>query len=1068
MRIRDTCGKQSFIKPFYVFLIVLLVFNKAYGKSLINNDLNAFVQTNQQKKTVKGTIKDNKGEAVIGASVIEVGTTKGTISNLEGNFTLSVSNKAVLRITCVGYQEQTVSTEGKTKFEILLQEDVKALEEVVVVAYGTVKKSDLTGSVSQVEMKDVVKAPVNSFSEALAGRIAGVQASSGDGQPGTNMNIVIRGANSLTQSNAPLYVIDGIPYESAESAALNTNDIETISVLKDASSTALYGSRAANGVVVIETKKGKMGKAVITFNSTYGFQRLNKRYELMDSYEFVKYQEELNIVRGVPDVTKRLYYSEGRTLDSYKTIEAVDWQDYVIKDEAPFKTVDIAVRGGNSQTLYSLSGAYSDKQGILINTGAKDTKARLSIEQRFPGKGNLVLGAIATFLGSVSYGSPATSGQFTNYTLAQTWGYRPVAGVNVDLFSMPIDPDNNVVNNYRFNPYLARKNDHTYNYGKNYSLSTYFRANLPKDIRLSVTAGATNYNSRYDRYYNSGTPQGSPLLPENIRGINGSVNYRESIIYSNENTLFYRTKIKKVHSLDATAGFSMQIIQPQGFGFSVQNLPNEELGMSGLDEGDVYSTYASISESRMASFFGRINYDYKSKYLFTHTSRYDGSSKFSKKNRWGYFPSFAASWNMHQENFMKNLPFITKSKWRLSYGLTGNNRISDFAYMAQFNMIPVNGYSFNNSIPTGSIVPSNLSNPDLKWESTEQTNLGYDLGLLKNKIELTVDLYRKVTKDLLLNADIPASMGLITATKNIGKIRNSGLEITVNAEILKTKDLTWTSNFNISFNKQRILQLSEDQTQMLSSTFIVESPFISRLNEEAGSFFGYIWDGVYQYSDFDNPAPNVYVLKKDITTNGNDRNTIQPGDIKYKDLNGDGTVNNYDKTVIGRSQPIHTGGFSNTIVYKQFDLNVLFQWSYGNDLLNLTRYQFEGNGSRLSDLNQFASYVNRWSPENPSNTLFRAGGQGPLAKSSSRFVEDGSYLKLKTVSFGYNFPGSFLKKIKVSNARLHVSAQNLLTLTNYSGLDPEISRYSSVLQTGMDYAAYPHAQTIVAGVNITF
>lgn len=409
----------------------MLIVCNSYGNNINKRELHLEVLSNLQQntqkaeeglRTISGTIKDVNGEAVVGASIVEVGSTKGTISNLNGSFTLNVKKNATIRISSLGYIEQDIATEGKTKFEIVLKEDVQALEEVVVVAYGTVKKSGLTGSVSQIEMRDVVKAPVTSFSEALAGRVAGVQASSGDGQPGTSMNIVIRGANSLTQSNAPLYVVDGIPYEDAAAAALNTDDIETISILKDASSTALYGARGANGVIVIETKKGKMGKPIITVNATYGFQALQKRHELMSAYEFVKYQDELNIVRNVPDLTERLYYTHGRTLESYKTIEGIDWQKHIIKDSAPFKTLDIAIRGGNSQTTYSISGSFSDQDGILINTGEKIIKARVSMEQKFPGKHFPVLGAIASFNAPTSYGPPAASGQFTNYTLAQTWG----------------------------------------------------------------------------------------------------------------------------------------------------------------------------------------------------------------------------------------------------------------------------------------------------------------------------------------------------------------------------------------------------------------------------------------------------------------------------------------------------------------------------------------------------------------------------------------------------------------------------------------------------------------------
>ena len=1018
------------------------------------------------QKTITGRVVGDDQQPLPGVTVAVKRKTVQTTTTNDGRYSILATSRDTLVFSFVGMKTLEVVVKEKSSIDITLEINITSLDDVVVIGYGTVKKGDLTGSVGVIDMKDVAKAPVSSFAEALAGRVAGVQASSADGQPGVAINITIRGGNSITQSNSPLYVIDGFPYENPQPAAINPNDIESITVLKDASSTAVYGSRAANGVIVIETKKGKLGKPVITFNTTHGSQSLQKQVELMDAYEFVKYQDELNIARGTPDVTQTRYYTNGRTLESYKTIETINWQDHIIRKASPFKTYDIALRGGTGQTRYTISGSILDQEGVLLNTGFKRYQGRVSIDQTISRK--MRAGLIANYGFTNTYGPAATSGQFTNFTLFQTWGYRPVASEGIDLLNDQVDPENNVVNNYRFNPLLSRSNDATKNTSGNLDAQAYLSYNISKDLIVKFAGSVNNRLDRRDLFYNSNTPQGSPNLPENTRGINGSVYYNQYNIWSNENTITYNKVFNKVHSFNLVGGFSMQGTKNEQFGYSAQNLPNEGLGMSGLEEGTVYASIASVSDNTLASYFGRLNYNYKSKYLLTATFRADGSSKFYGNNKWGYFPSGAFAWNMKKENFLQNVSAVSNAKLRVSYGNTGNNRVSDFGYAARMTMPLVNSYSWNNATPTNGIIPSALANRDLKWETTEQIDLGFDLGLFNNRVEFTFDVYRKRTKDLLLSADIPAATGLLTTTKNIGNTENKGLELSLTTVNVATKNFNWTSSFNISFNKNKILALADGQDYILGSSFIVSNLFISEVGQEAGTMYGYVFDGVYQYEDFDNPAPNVYILKKALPANGNVRNTIQPGDQKYKDLNGDGTVDTYDMTAIGRSQPIHTGGFSNNFSYKGFDLNIFMQWSYGNDLLNMTRYQYEGNGSRLGDLNQFASYINRWSSTNPSNTLFRAGGQGPLARSSSRIVEDGSYLRLKTVSLGYNVPERVIKSLYLSGLRLHFSAQNLLTISGYSGLDPEVSRVNSILSGGLDFCAYPHARTITFGLNATF
>lgn len=899
--------------------------------------------------------------------------------------------------------------------------------------------------------------------------MAGVRIASVDGQPGSEMNITIRGAGSLTQSTSPLYIVDGFPVENYDPSDLNSEEIESITILKDASSTAIYGSRGANGIIVIETKKGKVGKPVITLNSTYGFQQVQKKIDVMDPYEFVKYQNELN-----PSFAGQNYFQEGRTLDFYTDAQGVNWQNEIFRN-SPMTNNNISIRGGNSETKYSISGSVYDMEGIILNTGFERYQGRVSIDQNISKK--LKIGITANYSKKNTFGQPVASGtvgSFTSYLLSRAWGYRPASGKgNFDLLEEDYDPDLIDQYNVRLNPVTTSNNDYTKDLSGSFLVNAYLQYDILKNLTLRMTGSSSSTNLRSERFYNSKTPQGNLLSLFNTKGINGSVRTTDIELWSNENTLTYKTIINDSHRITLLGGFSMQESNSDTYGYAAMNIPNEELGIKGLDEGTPYLGYASDGSNGLVSFFGRADYSYHSKYMLTATLRSDASSKFAPNNKWGYFPSAAFAWNMHNEQFLKSIPVISNSKLRLSYGVTGNNRVGDFEYFSQLSM-PINSsYSFNNTTPSKGIIPNNLANKDLTWESTEQINLGYDLGLFKNRIELTIDLYRKTTKDLLLNADIPATSGYTRMYKNVGKIENQGVELTLNTTNVSNKNFRWESSFNISFNQNKVLELTGGQ-ESLFTTVMFESQYnntplyISQIGQPAGMFYGYVFDGVYQFSDFENPSDNVYILKESVPTNGNSRDLIQPGEIKYKDINGDGVVDNYDLVVIGRGQPIHTGGFNNNISYKGISLNVLFEWSYGNKIYNANRLMFEGNGNIRTDLNQFASYIDRWTPENPSNTLFKTGGQGPIGFHSSRVLEDGSYIRLKTLSLGYSIPEKLVKKLDLSKLSVTVSAQNLVSWTNYSGMDPEVSVRNSILTPGFDFSAYPIPRTIVFGLNLTF
>lgn len=1024
----------------------------------------------KQVLEIKGRIIDSKGEPLPGASVKVKGTATGTVANANGYFSLkSVDSRAILVVSYTGFISQEIPVNGRKEIAVSLVEDRQSLKELVVIGYGTQQKMDLTGSVSQIDMQDVNLAPVSSFTEALAGRAAGVQVSSNDGQPGESQQIIIRGAGSLTQDNAPLYVVDGFPLEDFQVSSLNPNDIESITILKDASATAIYGARAANGVVVVETKKGKVGKPTIEINSSLGFQDIRKQMDLMSPYEFVKYQSEINPVHA-----NTFYFQDGKTLESYRDVEGINWQDEVFRT-ALTQIHNISLRGGVNQTKYSLSGSIFDQNSVIINTGFKRNQGRISIDQGISKK--LKVGFIANFSETNSFGIPASTSTGTNdvsnYLFYNTWGYRPVTGDDTNLLTEEVDEDIIDANQIRINPVLTAENTYRKNIVKNLSANFYTWYNITDDLTFKLTAGTSRRDTRNEAFNNSLTPQGSPQNIANSRGINGSISFFGINNWSNENILTYNKTINKHHKINLLAGFSLQSTARDGYGYSAQLLPNEELGIPGFDEGTPSSLTAQDSKSTLASFFNRLNYNYKSKYLFTATFRGDGSSKFSVGNRWGYFPSGAFAWNMVKENFMKPLRFVSNSKLRLSYGLTGNNRVGDFSYLPGINLPANVTVSFDNATPSKALVFNGLGNQNLKWETTTQVDIGYDLGLLNEKIQLTLDVYRKTTDDLLLNALIPYTTGFSSAFKNIGKVRNEGLEIELRTINIKKPAFSWESSFNISFNRSEVLELTEGQNKLFSnvnfSSFYANSPlWVAEIGKPVASFHGFIFDGVYQFEDFDNPSPGTYLLKNEIPTNGNPRQSIMPGDIKYKDLNNDGIVNTLDQTIIGRAIPIHIGGFSNNFSYKGFLLNVFLQWSYGNKIYNANRLLLDGNGLLYRSLNQYASYENRWTPENPSNEYFRAGGQGPFGVNSSRVLEDGSYLRLKTISLGYQVPKKYIQQFYLNSLTLHASAQNLLTWTNYSGMDPEVSVRNSALTPGFDYSAYPHAQTIVFGLKASF
>ncbi|MGA9638924.1 SusC/RagA family TonB-linked outer membrane protein, partial [Flavobacterium sp.] len=891
---------------------------------------------NAQTKLISGKVIDEFKEVIPGATVMVKGTKVATQTDFDGTFKIKANSNEQLMFSYIGYKTKTIIINNQSIINVTLEANTTSLDEIVVVGYGTQKRSDLTGSISKLSVEDLQKAPVRSFDEALAGRVAGVQVTSSDGQPGSGVNIVIRGNNSVTQDNSPLYVIDGFLIENPNNNAINPQDIESLIVLKDASATAIYGARGANGVIVITTKKGKTGKPVFNFDASYGFQENLKKMDVMSPYEFVKYQIEFDptLVSATSYKTPtQIYLADGKTLEDYKNVERKDWEGKVTRT-APMRNYNFSVRGGNEKTKYSFSTSLNDQDGILINSNYKRYQGRLVVDHTISKKFKIGVNTNYSHLNQTGI-SPSQS-QFSSSTniMFSVWGYKPLDSGNTNLDQELQDPDVNPINDYRVNPLINLSNLYRLNTTQNLNSNAYLEYTILPDLKLRITTGVNETRIKQNSYNNSKTQYG---YPGSNNGLNGSINYAQKSNWLNENTLTWNKKINQKNTLNVLGGFTLQKENTKSYGSSANQIPSEyeALGLDGLDYGTQLRVDTFESLWSMASFLGRINYNYDSRYLFTASIRADGSSKFPATNHWGYFPSGAVSWNFGNEKFLKNSTLISEGKIRTSYGQTGNNRVGDFDYLTNYYNPLESNYVFDNTY-TPNVVATNLGNSKLKWETTEQTDLGLDLGFFKQRITFSADVYRKTTKDLLLKASLPQTSGFATAIKNVGSIENKGLELTLNTENIKTNDFSWSTSFNIAFNENKVLALSDDQT-ILESTLKWDTQwentpaYIAKIGSPLGIMYGYVSDGTYKYSDFDQDLAGTYTLKSNVTTNGNTRANIKPGDIKYKDINGDLIVNSSDYTEIGHGLPKHTGGFTNNFRYKGFDLNVFFQWSYGND-----------------------------------------------------------------------------------------------------------------------------------------
>ena len=1036
-----------------------------------------------QNQSVTGRVVDETGQPLIAVTVYQDGnTTNGTVTDGDGNYKINVPSKATLVFSCLGFEDVRQNVASRAVINVTMKEEKLAIDaaEVVSIGYGSVTRRDLTGSVSKVDMEDIMKTQVTNFDQALAGRVAGVVVTTSDGALGAEANITIRGNNSLTQSSAPLYIIDGFPSESSMATALNSADIESIDILKDASATAIYGARGANGVIVITTKQGVEGKPKVNFTASWSGNMVAKKVDMMDAYDFVCFQTDQYNVSGSTNI-----YLKGEdgtanfySLEDYRNVESIDWQDQIYRN-AFVQNYNVSLSGG-SKTVgnrYNVSFSATDQDGVIVNSNFQRYQGKVNFSQKLGKKVQFDL--MANYSRAVTNGvnptSPTSSSSASGWLMYSVWGYRPTKPISQmgtgSLLDDLIDEGISDSSDYRFNPAKTVRNE----YRK--TIIDYLQANaslswdITPDLKLKVSGGYNMYKRRREEFNGTQTYTGYEGSTSS-KGINGAIYWNDKATWLNENTLTWTKHIKRNHHLQTMIGFTMQGETYDYKGTRSEKMSTDELGINGMHTGSYQSVTPWQYDWRMMSGLFRLNYNYKYKYYLTASFRADGSSKFPTQNRWGYFPSAGLSWNFNRENWLKNEKWLSNGKLRASWGMTGNNRTSTpYDYYYQISSIKGSAdsydYVFNGQIVSG-YFPSNMYNEKLKWETTAQWNVGLDVGFFDGRLKATVDWYLKDTYDLLLNATIPASSGYTSAMMNIGSMRNRGWEFTIDATPVKTRKFEWDVNVNLAVNRNIVTGLNENQYSLFSAVnweqkFNSQYPYITQVGKPSGMMYGFIYEGTYKLDEFQNGS----TLKAGIpylTSVG--RDGVKPGDPKYRDLNEDGVIDDNDRTVIGCGQPLATGGFSTAFRFYGFDLNLFFQWSYGNDILNANRLMFE-NGTTTS-LNQFTSYRDRFDAQrNPDSDIPAVQANGMFVY-SSRVIEDGSYLRLKNISLGYTFPRSVLRKMKFDTVRVYLSADNVYTFTKYSGPDPEVSTRNSVLTPGFDWSAYPRAIGITGGVSFTF
>ena len=1041
---------------------------------------------------VKGVVNDPTGEPLIGASVIEKGTKTGTTTGIDGDFSLKVSSaNATLVVTYIGYLPQEVKLSGRNNITVTLKEDTQTLDEVVVVGYGTSRKVDITGSVASISEDQLHQGVAANADQMLAGKIPGVQVTSNSGAPGAATSIRIRGASSINSSNEPLYIIDGVQMSGAAGtiggfdwtgdgsagqtqatnplAGISPNDIVSIDVLKDASATAIYGAAGANGVIIINTRRGQAGTTSVTFDSYVAWQTVAKKLDMLDLRGFAIYQNDL--------------YNEGANyqlnntyLDPSLLGKGTDWQDEVFRT-AFMQNYQLQVSGGNDKVTYAASGGWMGQDGIIIGSDFNRFNSRFSIDAK-PFTWMKLGGQLAYTRSNETI----TLNDGSNGIIMQAMTMQP--DVPVYDFEGNYASPTSVNGSSSWNPVALALQRNNSVHRTNVTGNFYLDVDIFKGLSFRAEYGYIGSKMTNKSY-----------LPKIYEGVKSPIEINkiyqrqeDSYFWVQKDYFTYKNTFNKKHDLTVMAGFEASASNWEGWWVTKQNLTFDNIHVMGTD-GEFVANDGWKDKVTTASYFGRFNYGFDNRYLLTFTMRADGSSKFAKGNKWGYFPSAALAWRASQEKFLQDVTWLDNLKVRAGYGQVGNSNIDPYSYGATMHNVPT---------PNGSgWVVNNLPNEKLKWEASEQYNLGLDFAAFNSRLELTVDGYYKQTKDLLLRvvaptiSGIPGDWGYIQAPfANIGKVRNVGVEVSVNTHNIITKDFQWTSNLTLTHNKNKVVSMN-DKDQVIWGNVEWYNDFknatMIREGYPMGVFWGYEMEGIFQNKDdILNHAVQVADDNNPKINKVNKTSGVWPGDVKFRDRNNDNVIDDKDQTVIGDPNPDLTFGFTNTFNYRDFDLNLVLTGAIGGDILNFTRYKTESltslwdnQASSVLDRAKYGYYDGNSANQSADNVyIVNSDAEIPRFNNlninkndrmSSRYIEDGSYLRIQNLSIGYTLPRELTRKALINSVRVYFNVQNLYTFTKYKGYDPEIGAFNqSSLMQNVDMGRYPTPRTYTLGLTLNF
>ena len=1072
------------------FRIALVMFFILIGGSIVS------------AQTIKGNVKDSTGEPIIGATVQEKGGQGGAVTDLDGNFTLNLTGSKHLVISYIGMKTKTVNAAGKTTINVVLEDDATSLNDVVVIGYGTVRKKDLTGSVASVSSKELANVPVSTAAEAMQGKMAGVNVMTTEGSPDAEITIRVRGGGSLSQDNSPLYIVDGFPVSSISDIA--PSDIETIDVLKDASSTAIYGARGANGVIIITTKNGSEGKVQVNFNASLGIRKISNEIEVLDPYNYALYQYEIGDKTG---------YGNYDDLEIWKSVAGHDWQDEVFGRTGQQRIYNVSVNGGSKETKFNVSYSRTDDKGIMMSSDFTKDNINAKLNTTLNKWLTLDFNARMSYqvVNGLSSGAEVTDNNITNSIVGKTIKFRPIDPLNDGL-----DEDDENTSNREASPYDALKDTYKQQrrFRQNYNIGLNWKPFKHITVRSEFGYGWYNTKLTFAQgcYASKNSKLGYPGRPQS------EIDRDETRNWRNANTITYDNKniFTKNDRLNVLVGQEWSSSSTESYASYSVNFPTSmtlEEVLANQGSGLALNNYSNIArKDNMFSFFGRLNYTYADKYLFTATLRADGSSKFAKGNRWGYFPAAAIAWRISDEEFMKGISWLSNLKARLSFGTAGNNRIKSGLIETTYSLSDATAKApyFDETVDV-MLTHSTLANPNLKWETTITRNFGIDYGFLKGRISGTIDLYWNTTKDLLMQTQIPTISGYQYQYQNFGKTSNKGIEFAVNAVIIDKKDFTLNFNGNISYNRNKIDELNTDTEfqnyKWAGSTFDDNENFRIVEGGRLGEVWGYKTNGFYTaYDEQTNPNGDLiwngsaWALRDGVKDEGTKiiGGTLKPGAIKVEvDENGKAL-----KQRLGNTIAPWQGGFGLNATFHGFDASIFCNFSLGNQRVNGAKMVAGFYGQARKGYNLHGDFSNRYTGVdiatgldlyNPTNADVVAAYGSPEAAIArlneinanasiynpvvtnklsmiSDYVEDASFLRVQNLTIGYTLPKNIVNKIFLSNVRFYFTGYNLLTLTGYTGSDPEadVSSKKNPMCPGIDYATYPKSRLYVFGVNVSF